>query len=128
MSVSYRRNSRPRPQSATIRYPFPAHIVRADIVPDDGVVNTPDITRAGMTDTRWMTYDELATALSIAPDSARRLVARKKWPRKAGNDGRARIGIPAERIPDKLPAVTPGITPDASPDATPDTSSAAPSG
>jgi hypothetical protein len=81
-----------------------------------------------MTDTRWMTYDELATAHSIAPDSARRLVARKKWPRKAGNDGRARIGIPAERIPDKLPAVTPGITPDASPDATPDTSPAAPSG
>lgn len=69
-----------------------------------------------MTDTRWMTYDELAAALGITPDSARRLVARKKWPRKAGNDGRARIGVPAERIPDRPPVGAPDEIPDDTPD------------
>jgi class 3 adenylate cyclase len=45
--------------------------------------------------TKWLTYDELAAALRIAAGSARRLVARnKQWPRKPGNDGRVRIGVP----------------------------------
>jgi hypothetical protein len=65
-------------------------------------------------DTRWLTYDELATALRISPDSARRLVARNKaWPRKPGNDGRVRIGVPAERLPPDNPHVA---THDAPPD------------
>src|SRR5690242_16654426 len=49
--------------------------VRADIRADVG----PDVMGD---ETRWVTYDELATALGIAPDSARRLVARKRWPRQ----------------------------------------------
>lgn len=47
-----------------------------------------------------MTYDELATALGITPDSARRLVARKKWSRSPGNDGKARVHVPPDVIPD----------------------------
>jgi hypothetical protein len=72
------------------------------------------------TDTRWLTYDELAAALGITPDSARRLVARKKWPRRAGNDGRARIGVPAERIPDKPPVSHADTIPDVEEDDSPD--------
>jgi hypothetical protein len=68
-----------------------------------------------MTDTRWLTYDELAEALGIAPDSARRLVARKKWPRKQNNEGRALVAVPAEYL-DNRPDSTPDISPDAAPD------------
>jgi hypothetical protein len=64
-------------------------------------------------DTRWLTYDELAAALGITPDSARRLAARNKhWPRRPGNDGRTRIGVPAERIPDKPPVSPTDVIPD----------------
>jgi DNA repair exonuclease SbcCD ATPase subunit len=72
------------------------------------------------TDVRWMTYDEMAEALGITPDSARRLVARRKWPRRAGNDGRARIGVPAERIPDSPPDTLPDVNQDDSQDDPPD--------
>jgi len=77
------------------------------------------------TETRWLSYDDLAKALGITPDSARRLVARKHWPRKPGNDGRALIAVPAERLAqDRPPAVvdddTPAIRADVSPDAAPD--------
>lgn len=54
---------------------------------------------------RMMTYDELASALGITPDSARRLVARKKWQRSPGNDGKARIHVPPDAIPDSPPDV-----------------------
>ena len=70
-----------------------------------------------MTNERWMTYDELAAALGIAPDSARRLVARKKWSRRPGNDGKARIAVPADVIPDVAPDVAPDVRPDVTPDA-----------
>jgi cell division septum initiation protein DivIVA len=51
-----------------------------------------------MSDTKWMTYAELAEALGIGADSARNLVRRKRWPRQAGNDGLARVGVPVEYI------------------------------
>jgi hypothetical protein len=71
-----------------------------------------------MTDTRSMTtYNELAVALE---DSACRLVARKKRLRNHGNDGKARLGIPVESIPDP-----PIITPDVG-DSTPNTIPASP--
>jgi hypothetical protein len=62
-------------------------------------------------DTVWLTYDELAAALRISPDSARRRAGRnKQWPRRPGNDGRVRIGIPAETLPtDVQPDVHPGV-------------------
>ena len=69
-----------------------------------------------MTDARWMTYDELAAAMGIAPDSARRLVARKKWARRPGNDGKARISVPADVIPDVAPAIPPDVIPVVAPD------------
>jgi hypothetical protein len=47
---------------------------------------------------RWLTYDEVAAALGIGSESARVLVRRKRWPRRAGNDGKARIGIPEDTI------------------------------
>jgi hypothetical protein len=69
-------------------------------------------------ETRWLSYDEIAAALRITPASARRLVARnKQWPRKSGNDGRARIGIPAERLPPDNPTdAVPDVRHDAVPD------------
>lgn len=63
-------------------------------------------------DLRWMTYDEAAKALNIKADSVRRRAASKKWPRRQGNDGLARVGLPAEIIPDATPVPTPAITPD----------------
>ena len=74
-------------------------------------------------ETRWLSYDEIAVALRITPASARRLVARnKQWPRKAGNDGRARIGIPLERLPPDNPTdAVPDVRHDARHDALPDT-------
>jgi hypothetical protein len=54
--------------------------------------------RLTRSETKWMTYDEMATALGITPESARRLVTRRKWPRKIGSDGKARIAVPAERL------------------------------
>ena len=49
-------------------------------------------------DVRWLTYDEMAEALGIGRESARVLTQRKRWPRRAGNDGKARIGVPEEEI------------------------------
>ncbi len=62
-----------------------------------------------------MTYAELATALGITAESAQRMVARKKWPRKPGNDGKARIGVPAERLAKKEP-----VSPDSQEGSPPD--------
>jgi hypothetical protein len=84
-----------------------------DVAPDVGVADM-------MMETRWLTYDDLAAALKITPDSARRLVARNKnWPRKPGNDGRVLVGVPAERLPpDEVPVITPSAPPDVTPDVT----------
>ena len=51
-----------------------------------------------METTRAMTYDEIAAALRISPDSARRLVRRRRWTKTRGNDGFARVNIPIERL------------------------------
>jgi hypothetical protein len=47
---------------------------------------------------RWLTYEELAAAFGIGKESARTLVKRKRWARKMGNDGMARIGVPEDLI------------------------------
>src|SRR5687768_5644500 len=49
-------------------------------------------------DVEWLTYDELADRLGIGRERARTLVKRKRWARKPGNDGRARIGLPLEDL------------------------------
>ena len=59
----------------------------------------------------WLTYDEAAERLGIKPDSVRRRAASRKWPRRQGNDGLARVRIPLSAIrtpgPDSIPARIP---------------------
>lgn len=63
----------------------------------------------------WLTYDEAASRLGILPDSVRRRAAARKWARRMGNDGKARVRIPADAIaPDIRGDVTPARTPDTS--------------
>jgi hypothetical protein len=49
-------------------------------------------------DTVWLSYDELADRLGITKPSARTLAKRHKWPRRAANDGTARVGVPSEYL------------------------------
>src|SRR3954452_18024538 len=49
-------------------------------------------------ETRLLTYTELGEALGIAVDSAKRLARRRKWKKQPGNDGRARVAVPTERL------------------------------
>src|SRR3954454_12597360 len=51
-----------------------------------------------VSDTVWITYDELADRLRIGRESARRLVLRKRWAKRKGNDGKVRIGVPGEAL------------------------------
>lgn len=84
---------------------------------DNPDIITPDGGGARMGDDpeMWLTYDEAASRLGILPDSVRRRAAARKWPRRLGNDGRARVRIPPDAIPpDIWGDVTPARTPDAS--------------
>src|SRR3712207_6195736 len=45
-----------------------------------------------------LTYDELAQRLGIGRQSARQLAMRRRWPRKPGNDGLARVSVPLEAL------------------------------
>ena len=63
-------------------------------------------------DTVWMTYEDAGRALGIKADSVRRRAASRKWPRRQGNDGLARVGIPTDVIPERTPDDTPVFTPD----------------
>lgn len=47
---------------------------------------------------RWMTYAELAEARSISLASATRMAFRRKWQRRPGNDGTARVAVPVAEI------------------------------
>lgn len=60
----------------------------------------------------WLTYDEAAQRLGIKADSVRRRAASRKWQRRQGNDGLARVRIPHDVI--RIPAsdATPAIIPD----------------
>jgi len=67
-------------------------------------------------DVRWLTYEEVASDLGIERESARQLVKRRRWPRRPGNDGRARIGVPEEifstrPVPRPDPVQEPGHDP-----------------
>lgn len=78
-----------------------------------GIV-TPDIGGAIMGDDPeiWLTYEEAAARLGIKADSVRRRAASRKWPRRQGNDGLARVRIPPDAIRIPAPDATPAITPD----------------
>jgi len=65
---------------------------------------------------KWLTYEELAAAFGIGKESARTLVKRKRWARKMGNDGMARIGVPEELIEARIvPPVVPQNDPPSEP-------------
>jgi hypothetical protein len=49
-------------------------------------------------DVRPLTYDEIARTFGITRESARQLVIRKRWARRKGNDGKARIEVPEDAI------------------------------
>lgn len=54
-------------------------------------------------DTKPLTYAELAEALGITPASAKRLAIRRGWPKQLGNDGKARVMVPIERLERPVP-------------------------
>jgi hypothetical protein len=76
-----------------------------------------------MEPTKSLTYEELAEALGLLPESARRLVRRKRWMRRPGNDRRVRIEVPLEALADAAPHTPADARPDGAPDARPDITS-----
>lgn len=48
----------------------------------------------------WFTYDEAAERLGVKKASVQRMARAKKWPRRTGNDGKARIGLSPDRLAD----------------------------
>src|SRR5215212_6105753 len=72
---------------------------------------------------KWMSYDELAAAMGINRESARQLAIRKRWGRRKGNDGKARVGVPEDALrPDPRPATGPSTSPAPSESTSDDTS------
>jgi len=51
-----------------------------------------------MSDFEFMTYEAAAERLQIAVSSVKRQAARRKWPKRQGNDGRVTVGIPVSRL------------------------------
>lgn len=61
----------------------------------------------------FLTYDEAATRLGIKPDSVRRRARARKWPRRKGNDGKVKVGIPPDVLgADHPPGLPSGPPPD----------------
>src|SRR3954470_13260373 len=67
-----------------------------------------------MSDVSWLSYSELAERLGIGRQSARQLAIRKRWMRKPGNDGQARVGVPLENLtrPDACKPTRPATCPE----------------
>jgi hypothetical protein len=55
-----------------------------------------------MTDdeSRWLTYEDAATALGIDAASVKRRAQRANWPRMTGNDRRVLVAVPASALPE----------------------------
>ncbi|RYC28848.1 hypothetical protein D3273_27085 [Lichenibacterium minor] len=70
-------------------------------------------------ETRWLTYEDMGLALGITSESAKRLAMRHKWPRRPGNDGRALVAVPEERLEEAAQAVASGSIRDGADDDTP---------
>ncbi len=51
-------------------------------------------------DTQWMTYRELTDFLGVEEESRRRRAQQARWPRRPGNDGKTRVGVPGDVSPD----------------------------
>ena len=54
-------------------------------------------------DVRWLTYPEAAALLGISEEGVQRRVQRRNWARQKGNDGRMRIAVPLDVVPDSYP-------------------------
>src|SRR4051794_17488477 len=67
-------------------------------------------------DTRSLSYDELADMLGIERESARHLAFRRRWRRIKGNDGKARVDVPLEALPQPGSATPTSGRPDSSTD------------
>ncbi len=72
-------------------------------------------------DTRSLSYHELADILGIERESARHLAFRRRWRRTKGNDGKTRVDVPLEALPQPDPATPTGIRSDRSTDSPTDT-------
>jgi hypothetical protein len=59
------------------------------------------LTTGGAMTTRAMTYQELGEHLGIEPASAKRLALRRKWAKTIGNDGRSRVTVPLDELPER---------------------------
>ena len=55
----------------------------------------------------WLTYEEAAARLAVKKASVQRMARAKKWPRRTGNDGKARIGLPPDRLAENAAAPPP---------------------
>jgi len=53
-----------------------------------------------MSDFEFMTYEAASERLKIEVSSVKRQAARRKWPKRQGNDGRVTVGIPTSRLSD----------------------------
>ena len=49
-------------------------------------------------ETRSLTYRELADALGVKIDSARKTVQRRRWKKVTGNDGTVRVIVPVDYV------------------------------
>ena len=59
----------------------------------------------------WLTYREAAERLGSTAEAIRYRALRGKWPRRRGNDGRARVQLPDEPNPVRTPCAQPVRTP-----------------
>jgi hypothetical protein len=81
-----------------------------------------DIRPDSRADVRWLSYDEASQALHIDRESVARRARRARWPRRTGNDGTVRVGVPADILADAQPdtpdalAKTTSKVPDLRPD------------
>jgi hypothetical protein len=57
-----------------------------------------DISRDVSGDVSWMSYAELGRARGISAASAKRLSNRRRWRKRAGNDGTTRVAVPTDEV------------------------------
>jgi hypothetical protein len=69
--------------------------ITSDNTSDDTDDVTSGITSGITSDVTWMSYVELGRARGISAASAKRLAIRRHWRRHQGNDGTARVAVPA---------------------------------
>lgn len=61
-------------------------------------MTAPAIALVTPVETKLLTYTELGAALGITAASAKRLAIRRGWQKTPGNDGKARVAVPVERL------------------------------